>query len=112
MDDGAMEIPSEASEVPPPPRVAAALGLAETWATRSWETSPPFGRPFRRFVAVGDPQSSFERYLRILDRHELLGEDGRLRPDVSLLSIGDHFDYEGDLATAQEDARRLLHWLA
>src|SRR5262245_50972807 len=93
-------------------RVAAALALASEWAARPWRPVPEARGPFRRFVAVGDPQASLEKYLRILDRHDLLGEDGRLRHDVSLLSIGDHFDYEGDIETVREDGRRLLRWLA
>lgn len=95
-----------------PKRVAAALELGDAWASQPWRPVDGPARSFRRHVAVGDPQASFEKYLRILDRHELIGEDGRVRPDVSLLSIGDHFDYEGDLETVREDGRRLLRWLA
>jgi hypothetical protein len=95
-----------------PSRVAAALELGAEWASRGWQHGEAQAGPFRRHVAVGDPQASFETYLRILDRHELLGEDGRLRSDVSLLSIGDHFDYEGDIDTVRRDGLRLLIWLA
>jgi hypothetical protein len=95
-----------------PPRVAAALDRGRDWASLPWRAAQGDAGPFRRHVAVGDPQASFETYLRVLDRHDLLGEDGRLRPDVALLSAGDHFDYEGDLATVQEDGHRLLGWLA
>src|SRR4030095_12074201 len=95
-----------------PSRVAAALELGAEWASRGWQHGEAQAGPFRRHVAVGDPPASFETYLRILDRHERLGEDGRLRSDVSLLSIGDHFDYEGDIDTVRRDGLRLLIWLA
>jgi len=102
----------DGSEGPVPARVVAALEQGTAWASRSWRPEDREAGPFRRYVAVGDPQASFEKYLRILDRHEVLGADGRLRPDVALLSAGDHFDYEGDLPTVQEDGLRLLGWLA
>ena len=63
--------------------------------------------------AIGDPQSTFERFAAILDHHGLLGKGGRLRDDVSLLSIGDHFDYaeaRGPAAAGQEGLR-ILRWL-
>ena len=101
-----------AIEDPASPRVGAALALAEAWAAKGWVPAKGSRGPFRRYVAVGDPQAGLERYLRILDRHELLGEDGRLRPDVSLLSIGDHFDYEGELESVRRDGLRLLRWLS
>lgn len=67
-----------------------------------------------RHVAIGDPQAPFETFLGILDRHHLLGEDGRLRADVRLVSLGDHFDYghaeHRERAAAEGEA--LLSWLA
>src|SRR5262245_21504471 len=105
--------PGSSSEGPTPPRVAAALALGETWASQKWEPATRPQGPFRRHVAVGDPQAGFEKYLRILDRHGLLGEEGELRPDVSLLSIGVHFDYDGgDIESVRRDGLRLLRWLA
>src|SRR5262245_41269236 len=35
-----------------------------------------------------------------------------LRDDVALVSIGDHFDWNGDLAVAQAHGLRFLRWLA
>jgi hypothetical protein len=64
--------------------------------------------------AIGDPQTTFEKFRSILDHHGLLGPDGRLRDEVSLLSIGDHFDFSGrggPVAVGQEGLR-LLRWLA
>src|SRR5262249_52304251 len=51
------------------------------------------GRVRRVIAACGDPQAPFSTLLAILDRHGLLAEDGRLRPEVRLVSLGDHFDY-------------------
>src|SRR5262245_28629975 len=75
------ETPGSGLEGPTPPRVAAALAQGEAWVSLKWTPATIPQGPFRRHVAVGDPQAGFEKYLRILDRHGLLGEDGKLRPD-------------------------------
>ncbi len=65
-------------------------------------------------AAIGDPQAPFATFRRVLDRHGLLASDGRLRPDVLLVSMGDHFDY-GSREARDEAARsglELLGWLA
>lgn len=49
--------------------------------------------PFRRRLAVGDPQAPLHKFLELLDRRGLLSEEGRLRDDVQLVSMGDHFDW-------------------
>jgi hypothetical protein len=65
----------------------------------------------RAFV-MGDPQASFAKVLAVLDRHRLLSGD-RLAPDVELVSIGDHFDYDlFDPETAGKEGVKLLRWLA
>lgn len=71
-------------------------------------------RPRRRRVAMGDPQAPFAKVLEILDLHDLLGADGRLAPDVLLVSMGDHFDYgaKGGRDEAAESGERLVAWLA
>ncbi len=63
--------------------------------------------------AIGDPQSTFDRFLAILDHHGLLGKGRKLRDDVSLLSIGDHFDYAEPRgpAAAGGEGIRILRWL-
>ncbi len=68
----------------------------------------------RRRLAVGDPQAPFPVFLRILERHGLLDGRRRLRDEVSLVSIGDHFDWGGrpQRAEAAESALTLLEWLA
>jgi hypothetical protein len=67
-----------------------------------------------RHVAIGDPQAPLDTFLRILDGHRLLGDDGKLARDVHLVSMGDHFDYgkpdERVRATAEGEA--ILSWLA
>nr|WP_225937332.1 transcriptional regulator [Myxococcus sp. RHSTA-1-4] len=42
---------------------------------------------------MGDPQADLDRVLAILAHHGLLGDDGWLRPEVQLVSVGDHFDW-------------------
>ena len=62
---------------------------------------------------MGDPQAPFPTVLAVLDRHGLLRHDGRLRDDVQLVSMGDHFDWgaPSDRARATTDALALLAWL-
>src|SRR5581483_11114697 len=77
-------------------------------------SAPADGVPRAAHVAIGDPQAPLGTFLAILDAHGLLGDDGRLRPDVALVSIGDHFDY-GPPAWrrfATDEALQLLAWLA
>ena len=74
----------------------------------------------RRTVAIGDPQTTAARFFEVLEARDLLGDDGFLRPDVQLVSMGDHFDYNhshpagggGKLEDAQRDGLRILSWLA
>jgi hypothetical protein len=72
--------------------------------------------PVARSVAIGDLQASAQRIFDVLAYHDLLDEDGRLRPEVQLLSIGDHFDYgtraSGLLAQARSDGHDVLGYLA
>ena len=65
----------------------------------------------RTFV-MGDPQAPFAKLLEVLDRHAALDGD-RLAPDVVLVSIGDHFDYDfRDWRTAGQEGLKFLRWLA
>jgi hypothetical protein len=65
-----------------------------------------------RVFAIGDPQGPFAKVLDVLDRHGLLAGD-RLAADVTLVSIGDHFDYDPkDPATCAREGVELLRWLA
>lgn len=95
-------------------RIRAALDRAQddTRAAASPVTTPE-ERPRSRRLAIGDPQAPFETFLSILEHHGALGEDGRLKPEVQLVSMGDHFDWGGpeDCARATEDGERLLAWL-
>jgi hypothetical protein len=66
-----------------------------------------------RVVAIGDPQAPFDRFLGVLRAHGLL-EGERLKADVGLVSIGDHFDW-GPVAArgrAADDGMRLVRWLS
>lgn len=67
-----------------------------------------------RTLAIGDPQAPLETFLRILDIHGALGDDGRLLPSVALVSMGDHFDWGdvGERERAASEAHALLSWLA
>lgn len=65
----------------------------------------------RTFV-MGDPQAPFAKTLDVLATHDALAGD-RLAPDVVLVSIGDHFDYDlNDPITAAAEGLRTLRWLA
>jgi hypothetical protein len=52
--------------------------------------------------------------LTILDRHGLLGQDGRLEASVMLVSMGDHFDWgtTEEREQASQDGLALFAWLA
>lgn len=95
-------------------RIDAALARAAEAVARGPHSTPPDGRPRATRLAIGDPQANFNRFLTLLERHGLLGEDGRLRPDVQLVSVGDHFDWGGrdERDTAARSALHLLAWLA
>ena len=102
-------------------RVRAALARAREDA-RAFEHDPqaaleassePVEAPSLR-VAMGDPQAPLPRVLEILDRHDLLGDDGRVHPRAALVSMGDHFDWGApdERAFAAESGYALLSWLA
>ena len=63
---------------------------------------------------MGDPQAPLEKVLQVLDAHGLLGEEGRVRGDVALYSMGDHFDWGGaaEADAARDDGLALLAWLS
>lgn len=68
----------------------------------------------RTWWAVGDPQAPFETFRRILQHHGLLRADGRLRDEVGLVSMGDHFDYGTgpDVAEIGRNGEQILRWFA
>jgi hypothetical protein len=62
---------------------------------------------------MGDPQAAFATVMAVLDHHDALDPAGRLRADVRLISVGDHFDYDlADPAAAGREGLRVLRWLA
>src|SRR5262249_1617230 len=81
-------------------------------------TNLTLGIPDRRTrafnLAIGDPQASLSQFLRVLDLNGLLSDEGRIRHDVGLVTLGDHFDWgrATDRAGAAEDGIRILSWLA
>jgi hypothetical protein len=94
-------------------RLRAALARADEEGATPWHPAPvrPHA-PLRRFVALGDPQAPAAVFFEVLARNDLLADDGFLAPDVSLLSIGDHFDPPGgEPRSAGRDGLRILHWL-
>lgn len=62
---------------------------------------------------MGDPQAPFDTVLAVLRHHQLLTDADRLRDDVQLVSMGDHFDWgpPEQRARATTDALELLAWL-
>jgi hypothetical protein len=86
-----------------------ALGLRDRT-----EPGPPApgGSPVRT-VAIGDPQSSSERFFGALAVAGLLGDDGWLRPGVRLVAMGDYFDYHvPERDRARVEGVLILGWLA
>ncbi len=98
------------------PRIQAALDNATRCAAGAPRCapaeSPVPSRPLR--VAIGDPQADFSRFLAILDHQGLLGAEGWLRPEVQLVSVGDHFDYgkAHEREAAARSALQLVAWLS
>jgi len=94
--------------------IEAALARAEEAAARGPHSAPPDGHLRTRNVAIGDPQADITRFFALLDRHGLLGPDGRLRPEVRLVSVGDHFDWGSphERDAVASSALRLLAWMA
>lgn len=96
-------------------RVARALALARQRPGRG-SLAGHRAASFTRSVAIGDLQASAQRTFEVLAYHDLLDEEGRLRGDIQLLSIGDHFDYGtragGLLGQARRDGHDVLAYLA
>ena len=92
--------------------------LSDEIKTRAWRLQPPDGKPRSRWLAIGDPQTTFAKLLSILAKHDLLDEHGSLREHIGLVSIGDHFDFDlrphdgKSLAEAGRDSTNILRWLA
>jgi len=95
-------------------RVAAALDRARSDASLPVRSEPRLPPARERRLATGDPQAPLDRFLGILDAHGVLGDDGRLTPDVHLVSIGDHFDWgeRAERETAARSGLETLSWLA
>ena len=98
-------------------RACAITPLAELLAARPVTGQGAGGEPpgpAHRRLAIGDPQAPLERFFAILDHNHALSDDGWLRPEVYLLSMGDHFDWGGSAERAQAavDGLALLAWLA
>jgi len=98
------------------PRIQAALDNAARSAAGAPRSAPAESAPPPRTVrvAIGDPQADFTRFLAILDHRGLLGANGWLRPEVQLVSVGDHFDYgkQSERETAALSGLQLVAWLA
>lgn len=92
--------------------IHAACARAGALLDTPWRPEPARSQPPARRFAIGDPQASRAQFFAILAHHGLLGEDGMLAPDVSLVSIGDHFDYAGEPAEVAREGLAILRWLA
>jgi len=71
---------------------------------------------YSKYFAIGDPQTSFARFLSILRGQDLLTPENRLKKEISLISMGDHFDFKPTAQQSLADAGRqgmlILRWLA
>jgi hypothetical protein len=97
-----------------PPRRAVAERLAREAAAGAPRSAPPDGRARAAWWALGDPQAPLSTVFAVLELHGLLADDGRLVPEVGLVSIGDHFDH-GPAESVQQaaaDGLAFLAWLA
>lgn len=105
--------PSNAhSTVPLDARVRAALERSERDLQTPWHAPPRTEpRPLRWF-AVGDPQTTRERFFGFLSAVNALGDDGTLADDVGLVCVGDYFDFRGASAVVAREGLGLLRWLA
>ncbi len=68
----------------------------------------------RRWFAIGDLQTTFDRFMQVLARHGLLSE-GRLASDVGLIAVGDYFDFgvvdESNAHVVGGEGTRIVRWL-
>ncbi len=76
--------------------------------------APPDGKVRLTLAAIGDPQAPLDTFLTILDAHGLLGDDGRLKSEAGLVSMGDYFDWGKPEQRAQAtlEGSAILSWLA
>lgn len=90
------------------------LAIAHAHALRAGDArGPAQTSAARRTFAIGDPQTNTARWFGALDAHGLLGDDGWLRGDVQLISMGDHFDYHvPEREAARVEGVLVLAWLA
>jgi len=95
-------------------RIAKAIDQAQADRSTAWAEPSASGQSRSIRVAIGDPQASLQRFFGVLDANRLLGDGGRVRPDVQLVSMGDHFDWgePHDRERARGEGLALLSWLA
>ena len=97
----------------PSPRTERAAEIAAALAAGERPRAPDPG-PAKRRVTLGDPQAPLATVLAVLDANDLLGTDGWIRPDVAVVSVGDHFDWgaPADRAQATADGYAILAYFA
>lgn len=71
----------------------------------------------RRFFAIGDPQAELSKLLAVLGHHGLLDESDQLRPEIGLVTMGDHFDFgvprdEAHRVAIGREGEQILEWLS
>ncbi|MFZ9888355.1 MAG: transcriptional regulator, partial [Myxococcota bacterium] len=96
------------------PDVEAALARAADAVDGS--TCAPAPAPAARSYVIGDPQTTAHRFFEVLAHHGLLAASGWLHPDVTLISAGDHFDFQGpahvEPRTLGAEGESILAWLS
>jgi hypothetical protein len=93
-------------------RIRRAIALAEKLVSIPWEPKKDSVATPSRVFAIGDPQTTRAKLFSILESHHLLADSGMLKPEVALISIGDHFDYDAEPAEVRVESTCILRWLA
>ncbi|MFP2959944.1 metallophosphoesterase [Myxococcus sp. 1LA] len=94
--------------------IQAARARAAEAAAEAPNSVPAADHVWRRRLVIGDPQADLDRVLAILAHHGVLADDGWLRSDVQLISVGDHFDWgkPSERESAATSGLSLVAWLA
>jgi hypothetical protein len=92
--------------------ISKTIALTDQLAVVPWQPKKERSHYPKKVFAIGDPQTTRARLFSILQSHDLLADSGMIKPEVALVSIGDHFDYAAEPAEVRIESTRILRWLA